>query len=267
MASIAFAQGQGEFLMLRSCFDDSGTHADSRVVVWGGLIGNTEAFSVLEYLWEQFLREPAEGKPSIKKFSARDCRRGRGEFDGWEEGARDRARKIARDIIVKSQLVPVCYAVPLDDFNRIIRGRVRRAFGDANAIAFAACADTAMKLAKKRNEAMACVFDAGQETPFLTELLADNIKRAKDMSVPISHTFQAVADSYGLQAADTIATEHYWYTLNSIQTGSAEPEPHMRALLRDTDPFGYVMVRADMENLRDRYRKQFPLWRYFGRKR
>lgn len=253
--------------MLRACFDDSGTHADSRVVVWGGLIGNTEAFSVLEYLWEQFLREPAEGKAPITKFSARDCRRGRGEFDGWEEGARDRARKIARDIIVKSQLVPVCYAIPVDEFNRIIRGRVRRAFGDANAISFAACADTALKLARKRKEAMACVFDAGQQSKFLTELLDDNLKRAKEFGVPISHTFQAVVDSYGLQAADTIATEHYWYTLNSVQTGSDEPEPHMRALLRDTDPYGFVMVKEDMENLRERYLKQFPLSRHLRLKR
>lgn len=265
LAPVVFPSGQqGLLLMLRACFDDSGTHAASEVVVWGGVIGSVDQFSVLEYLWGHFLTEPADGKPPIKKFSASDCRSGRNEFEGWEQGARDLARRNARQIIAKAQVVPIAYAVPLKAFNKIIRGRVLRAYAPANGMAFAACADIAFKLARKRNEAVACVFDFGQSSPELDGLLADNLERAKKEGIPVSHTFQAVVDSYGLQAADTIATEHYWFSLQGLKGGDAKPDPHMAALVRETEPFSYLMHEDDMRGLRDRYIKAFPLRRAFG---
>ena len=264
-STVVFRSGQeGLLLMLRACFDDSGTHARSEAVVWGGVIGSVEQFALLENLWDMFLAEPADGKPRIKKFSASDCKSGRNEFDGWEQGARDLARRNARQIIARSQVVPVAYAVPLKSFNKIIRGRVLRAFGPASGMAFAACADTALKLARKRNEAVACVFDIGQSSPDLDSLLADNLKRAQSEGISISHTFQAVADNYGLQASDTIATEHYWYALQCLRSGDEQPDPHMKALVRDTKPFGFLMDEADMRSLRDRYLKAKPLRRVFG---
>ena len=50
----------------------------------------------------------------------------------------------------------------------------------------------------------------------------------------------------------------------TVKGGDAKPDPHMAALVRETEPFSYLMHEDDMRGLRDRYIKAFPLRRAFG---
>jgi hypothetical protein len=54
--------------MLCTYFDDSGTHANSSVVVIGGLIGTTEQWKIFNRGWAALLDMPRPGKPSLKLF-------------------------------------------------------------------------------------------------------------------------------------------------------------------------------------------------------
>lgn len=246
--------------MLAAYFDDSGTHLSSEFVLWAGVVGRLKEFEAMEPIWRAKLANPAPGYPPLKKFSLRDCVRGKGEFLGYEEGARDLLRRDMRKIIGDAGLKPVSYSVPVKQFNEIIRGRVLRAYGPADGFAFSACADFALKLAKRLDLPIECVFDQGQQRPWLDELLNDARSRAQSMGAKIKFDYATVVDSIGLQAADVVATEHYWYSLDA-QASHPEPpalSPHFRSFIEMTNPDGFWMFRHDLEKLRREFLAEFP---------
>ncbi len=255
--------------MLRAYFDDSGTHSDSEVVVWAGVFGTIDEFERLENAWFAKLRKPLPGKPRLSKFSCRDCARGRGEFFGYEQGARDLLRNEMRQIIADAGIRPCAYSIPIKLYNEVLRGRVRRAYGPPDGIAFAACADHALKVAAANGLPMAAVFDKGQKSEYLDFLLNDAKMRANRRNVSIEYSYMAVADSAGLQAADIIATEHYWYSANLNEDQGTQPTPHFKSLIEKNHPVGYWLARPELEEMRDVYRAQNPLrdWLRGNRKR
>lgn len=245
--------------MLRAYFDDSGTHANSEFVVWGGVAGTEADFEKLDVAWSSKLKEPLPGKPPLKKFSLSNCALSVGEFESYKPAERDALRYDMRQIIAESGVRPRAYAVPVRAYNRIIRGRVRKAYGAPDGIAFSACASWAMGVAEINNMPLTCVFDKGQSRPWLDFLLNDADERAAVKGVDISYGYSAVADVCGLQAADTIATEHYWYALACARSHPPVITPHMASLIETTNPSAYVFLENDMETLRREYLKIFPL--------
>jgi len=219
--------------------------------------------------WIEKLTQPLPGKPSLSKFSCRDCARGRGEFFGYEQGARDLLRNEMRQIIADSGIRPCAYSIPIKLYNEVLTGRVRRAYGPPDGIAFAACADHALKVAAANKLPMAAIFDKGQKSAYLDFLLEDAEMRANRRNVPVRYSYMAVADSAGLQAADTIATEHYWYSVDLNKDEGAKPTPHFKSLIEKTGPAGYFLARPELEEMRDVYRSQNPLrdWLRGKRKR
>jgi len=259
-AKVAFPFGQGGwFVMLKAFFDDSGTHGNSEVVVWAGVFGTVDEFDRLESAWLSKLEKPLSNRPKLAKFSCRDCARGDGEFFGYGQGERDLLRNEMRQIIADSGVRPCAYAVPIGLYNEVLRGRIRRAYGPPDGIAFAACADHSLKVAAANSLPMAAVFDKGQKSPYLDNLLADAENRAEKRDVPVSYTYMAVADSAGLQAADTIATEHYWYSLELLHDEKAEMSAHFKSLVKKNEPVGYWLLRPELEEMRDKYRADNPL--------
>src|SRR3546814_20328068 len=113
----------------------------------------------------------------------------------------------------------------------------------------------------------ACVCDKGQERSWLQGFLDDADQRAAAKGSPISYSFGAVSDFYGLQAADTIATEHYWQSLRFLDTGEPISDPHFKSLMKQTNPVGYVLHEADIRALREDYLRAKPLREHFGKRR
>ena len=243
--------------MLHCYFDDSGTHAGSRLAVWGGLAGASGHFFELDAAWRKLLLNPLPGKPSIKKFSLYDCRWGEGEFAAYKPAERDRVRYLFRQAILDSGMHPFAFSVDVKAWDEIVTGDMRAAYAcGAAGVAFSGCADIAIRLTAKMptKSQMACVFDKGQRKPETLSLLEDAEQRAAAASVPITFTFAAVMDVTGLQAADTIATEHYWYGLNVLDGREQERSAHLMSLITRRRTRGYILQRPQILGLRREFR-------------
>lgn len=250
-------------LMLRAFFDDSGTHGDSEVVVWGGLVGSIAQIQLLEKAWDLMLAVPFPDKPSLKKFGLSDCKNRKGEFVGYSYGESDALRYRAREIIQQSGARCIAYAVPVALYNRVIRGRVRKDFGDPDGLAFASCADFAIQVSQGFGGApLVCVFDKGRQNQSEILYIQDAEKRADALGVNTSYAFAPVAQSYGLQAADTIATEHYWYGIECLASDDPEPNPHFKSLVNMTEPSSYTLGEAELHELRRKYYQMYPIGKW-----
>lgn len=267
---------EGETIaVLSAFFDDSGTHGPSEMVVWGGVIGTSAHLNQLDFLWGEMLAEPLPGRPRLRLFSAGDCRwaNSNSEFRDYKAAERDFLRMRVRKIIQDSGVRSIAYAIPIKLFNSIIRGRVRRDYASPSGVAFASCADFAMQACERvkvgcASIPLACYFDKGQhdQDPQLAELIADAEKRAADRGIPISYGFVPVLGTYGMQAADTIATEHYWYSCELLADPNAPMQPHMESLVELTKPLGWTMGEEELLKMRDDYYRAFPLRDYLKRK-
>lgn len=243
--------------MLHCYFDDSGTHADSRLAVWAGLAGATGHFFQLDQRWRELLAEPLPGKPRLEKFSLSDCRWGEGEFRHYKPAERDRVRYLFRQAILDSGMHPFSFAVDVAAWDKLVTGKMREAYAcGADGVAFSGCADLAIKLTEKMplKSQMACVFDKGQRKPELISLLDDAEQRAEAQDLSVTYTFARVVDVTGLQAADTIATEHYWHGLNVLDGKEDELSPHLTSLITRVKTRAYILERPQILRLRREFR-------------
>ncbi|GAC1403482.1 MAG: hypothetical protein NVSMB69_00060 [Novosphingobium sp.] len=245
------------FVMLHCFFDDSGTHGGSRIAVWGGLVGVSGHFFELGRRWRELLAEPLPDKPRLSKFGLGDCRWGLGEFQSYKPAERDRVRYLFRQAILDSGMRPFSFAVDVQAWNKIVTGDMREAYAcGADGVAFSGCTDLAITLSSMMPEKsqMACVFDKGQRKSELQSLLADAEGRAAMAGTPIVYTFAPVSEVTGLQAADTIATEHYWYGLNVLDGKDEERSLHLMSLISRVKTRAYILQRPQILSLRRSFR-------------
>lgn len=243
--------------MLHCYFDDSGTHPQSRLAVWGGLAGATGHFLKLDRQWRNLLAEPLPGKAPLEKFGLADCRWGEGEFRHYKPAERDSVRYLFRQAILDSGMHPFSFAVDVCAWDKIVTGDMRDAYAcGAGGMAFSGCTDLAIKLTREMpmKSQMACVFDQGQRKPELLSLLDAAELRVKDQGQSVTFTFAPVVDVTGLQAADTIATEHYWYGLNVLDGNEEERSPHLMSLITRIKTRAYILQKPQMLRLRRDYR-------------
>ena len=104
------------------------------------------------------------------------------------------------------------------------------------------------------NSQMACVFDKGQRCPENLGLLDDAEKRAEAEGIPVTYTFAKVEDVTGLQAADTIATEHYWYGLSVLDGDETAVSAHLMSLISRVKTRAYILQRPQILELRKEFR-------------
>ncbi len=243
-AFLSATDGRGIILMLESYFDDSGTHSGSRVVVWGGLIGDAQSFVELDAAWRAQLDEPVPGKPPIKAFHLYDCVHGLKECDRYEQGARDLARNLFRTIIMKSGVAAVACGVDAEEWDRQVTGDLRTLVGSAERCAFGQCVKLSMQIANRENEAMQAFFDAERERVVLgmvdgARLLFPEVEKM------IITSFAPVVSLTGLQAADTVAYESYGLLRAYLDDPNAKPEPHLRHMVANAESTTVMLMGRD----------------------
>jgi hypothetical protein len=261
LAGVVFSNPNApeQMLMLHCYFDDSGTHGASRLAVWAGVAGASGHFFDLDKRWKTLLAEPLPGKASISKFGLADCRGGHNEFFGYSQGERDRVRHLFRQAIIKSGMHPISFAVDKRAWSSLVTGEMLKSYAcGAAGVAFSGCANFALQLASKMPQSrMACVFDRGQRNSETLSLINDAEIRAEQQGVSVTYTFAKVGDVTGLQAADMVATEHYWYGLECLDAPTGQ-EPiipvHLKNLVTNVKTRAFMLQRPEILQLRREFR-------------
>ena len=245
--------------MLEGYFDDSGTHRNSRVVVWAGFIGDEVQWSRLDSVWEEKLANPLPGKPAIKRFHMSHCEAGTEEFAGYSRAERDRVIHDFRQIIIDVGVVGRATAVQRDEWDRLVQGLRRSMFGDAEMYCFRGCLSDAIKMADQNvsSRTMSLTFDKrdGGERSITLDSLANEFKNFYNGNLNRTNypyiydiSFRSSMEIRALQAADMLAWETYNVALNQIGKNDDEPvqlRPHIRSLC-DTGRIsaGFMDTRA-----------------------
>lgn len=205
---------EGGILMLRvrGYFDDAGTHADSDVVVIGGLFGVVRQWEKFEREWAVRLSDPLPGynKPALKKFHLSACA-GRwpgSEFADYSAGEQDAVIHHFRQIIIDAQLISVATAVDRRAWDDLVVGPYRRALGEPFNSCFLRSIDEIMRIVEPTGEThdIAVMFDKG-----IWSTALQNIADAFETQRLVSVTFGRVDLFLPLQGADIVATENYWH--------------------------------------------------------
>jgi hypothetical protein len=252
--------GWHQVMMLHCFFDDSGTHADSKVAVWGGVVGTTESVLKLNALWKARLAEPVEGRGPIRKFGLADLRARRGEFANYREADVDRARYLFRECVLQAGIYPFSFAVDCDAYDRVMTAEMPAAYRcNAAGMAFGGCADTAIQLldawrrVRRTPNQIVAVFDQGQRGDHLDSLLGEARSRADAAQLQVTYTFAKVGDVPALQAADMVATESYWRALGVLAGREDEMSPHYRALVEQRLSRFFIAEEVHWRQLRQEF--------------
>lgn len=250
LARLAFPgrDGSGWFLMLEGRFDDGGTHDDSEIVVWGGVMGDTDWFAKLEEPWSRLLAEPLPGKPPIKQFHHAHISNSWGEFRDYIPAERDVVIKAFRDEVIRAALVPVSFSVVLDDWNERVTGIYREIWGSAEEFAFMSCVLAGFRMATISGKPVALEFDAERLKRSRDDIIAAVQQRYPEAVTRIG--FNRVRDVYGLQAADLVAYETYLLSLKVVREGVEDPRPHFKRLLEGApDAHGFIFQKQEVDRL------------------
>lgn len=240
-------------IALAGYFDDSGTHGAAHHVVVGGLIGSEDQWAACEESWAKLLIRPLPDKPGLKKFHLWDCRNADGEFLDYKEAERNHVTYLFRQAIVQAGLVPVSVAVDAKAWNEIVVGRAREELGTASELAFSRGVELAISVARREWPLpwrLGLFFDQGWALNGADEwarLFLEGPFRKPELD---AITFARVSSLCGLQAADIIATETYWYC-EAVSKGEAA-RAHFRDFVSDPRGYGGIFDRAAIQALVDR---------------
>jgi hypothetical protein len=246
----------GLMLMLAAYFDDSGTHDDSSVVVWGGFLGTATQWSNFDKVWRAKLAAPLPGKPCLKKFSLADCNGSHGEFSGYSRAESDLVQNEFREIIIQAEVVGLAYAIDRADWDKFVQGSAREFFGDAEVGSFSGCFNGVIAEAERlfpEDRMLSLHFDRGRKSPKLDALIDKGTKNYRGSPAIVNLSFNRVVDFTPLQAADILATENYWQA-TSIVAGAHVLRPHFSHFLsRLKAANGYLATEHEIKDTLRRY--------------
>ena len=234
IARIASFPALGRVLMLQCFFDDSGTHSGAKVVVWGGVVGIAEQFRDLEERWFKLLESPLPGKPPLKRFHLVDCRARRGDFIGYSDPESDHVEFLFRQIIEESAVIPVAAATDIRAWDRIISGKLRVAYRDAQYASMFQCVKRSFEYSEANLERrVSLAFDRGANTDAHKVLLSGVSKLSPHISDRFEEFYLPVKETPGLQAADMVAYYFYQHAAAHLADPNALPSPHFSHLLNN----------------------------------
>jgi hypothetical protein len=217
------------FVILRAYFDDSGTHADSDVVVMGGLIGTAGQWEDFERQWTQKLKCPLSNKPPLKRFHLSACNARKGEFASYSYAEQDAVIRDFREIIINAKLTSTASAIDRKAWDELVVGRYREVLGNPMPICFLNCVDEIVRFAEPQihGHQISIVFDQGIYSGDLQKIVDQYTHRPPVVSI----TFGKVQEILALQGADIVATENYWHALRWRHDNNALPRPHLKHFL------------------------------------
>lgn len=247
---IPFGVRNGFMGMLVGYFDDSGTHGSSDVVLWSGLFGTEAQWGALSKAWQSKLLDPSPGKPPLSKFHMVDCEGHHGEFTYWNRTESDFLIQELGDIIASSGVFSLAKAVARKEWDRLVQGNWRKAWGDAEGYCVRTCYSEATRLARSLNcQSMSLLFDDRPGQNEIVQKVFDIYRIAAtqdNRSVSLdSISFVRASRFYPLQAADLIAWEQYQCALDWIRDGIGAPKRRLFRRLYDTKKFRLTLMRED----------------------
>lgn len=239
--------------MLQCYLDDSGTHNESRVIVWGGLAGDIHFFDEFETAWKNRLADPCDHlKPPIKAFHSTALAAGSGEFAGYSPAERDRTRFNFRQVIVDCGLTWVSCGMSTEAWVRVANGYDFSDALDAEGVVFGSIVRDFCRSAKKHGDPISFQFDLGRQSPKLASMIQPAFETAEIDDQYVSYTFSPVQAIMGLQGADLVAHETYQFLTKYIDDPDTSPTQHLDRLVEDVHDshvgwFGESQIRSTFE--------------------
>jgi Protein of unknown function (DUF3800) len=239
--------GKGIMALFRAYFDDSGTHRDAPVVVFGGLVGTDTQWEGFDAKWRAKLAEPLPGKPRLKRFHLSACMAADDEFRDYKPVEREAVAGAFRDIIIESGLGSTASAVDHVAWEELVVGLPRRFLGSAKQPCFLSCINRALEFVRAwghEGDQIAIMFDQAQESAEIHDLINKYLWNEPAVA---SVTFGRVENFPALQGADIIATESYWHAQRDI-AGDASFRPPFQYYLKHAKAEGLIFDRAAIVN-------------------
>jgi hypothetical protein len=198
--------------VLAAFFDDSGTHADSKFLVLGGLLGTFEQWEVFDKAWSTLLANPFPGKAPIKNFHLSHCQARRGEFKDYTVVETEDLTYRFRQIILDTGLVTFAVCVNLDDWRELVAGDLADLLGGPEGLCFVKCIEIVINTIRLRKpgQPLSLFFDQGIRHK-LGQWADLYINQTETFPEIESISFASVSRVPPLQGADMIATETYRY--------------------------------------------------------
>lgn len=222
---------RGMLAVLEFYFDDSGSHAGSPVVVWGGIVGHTQFVNELAAKWQNVLDAPCDGKPPIEKFHSTDLMNGWGEFVGYNQAERDLTRRNFRQAILDAGLTILSYGLSTKDWDQVVNGTARQGLISPEHTVFGVTVRHASSIGGAEGQPIAFVFDQGCASRFdLQAMFMSALQSAGIDPSLASYAVSPVLGSCALQAADLVAHETYRYFCDYLHDDAALPPPHLKKL-------------------------------------
>jgi hypothetical protein len=177
-----------------------------------------------------------------------DCQSHYNEFTYWNRVESDFLVQELGDIILDSGVFSVAKAVARKEWDGLVQGDWRKAWGDAEGYCVRTCYSEATRLAQALNfESMAVLFDDRPGQNHEVQKLFDIYRLAaqsQDSKVPLdSISFVRASRFYPLQAADLIAWEQYQCALDWMQNGVGPPKRRLFRRLYDKTRFRLTLMR------------------------
>jgi hypothetical protein len=115
--------------MFKDFFDESGTHADSAVVVVGSYIASEEQWREFDSEWVLLWRQ--EAVPAFHRVELENLKRHFAGKNGWDEAHRIRAPQAAHESIRRRTAVGTGGALRQHDYEAVMPPVAKKAFGTA----------------------------------------------------------------------------------------------------------------------------------------
>lgn len=238
--------------MLAAYFDDFGSHDQSEVIVFGGLIGNEATWAQFEKAWKAKVAAPLPDKPRLQRFHMADCMARQGEFGRYTDAEADAVTHDFRQIIIESGAWGYAIGVSRRDWRELIvpLQTAFLIFGDDETYCFRDCVAKMLLFVDRfsvNDRELSLIFD---NRPHRTPLNERIYRQYQAFPQPQNTRLLGVSflnsTSYvPLQAADMFAWEFYNHVRQLLVTpGDVEPRPHAKQFF-NTGRFFMGLVDRD----------------------
>jgi Protein of unknown function (DUF3800) len=230
----------GPLAMLSVYVDDSGTHSTSGVVLLAGLMAYPNQWDMFSELWIKKLGNPSPGKESLQRFHMVECQDARGEFAGWNRIATDFLVQELVQIFKKTMIRGQVIAILRKDYDELVVGQMRRAWGDAEGLCLRMLYMRIIKAASSQFSSadVAFIFDNRPDRQRENEIIFSMFQRFHEREfitpLPVAISFASSYKVVPLQMADLIAWELYQHSRRIFEAGDKDigiDRPQLRELM------------------------------------